>query len=382
MDQNQQAAAIPSQTRPVFEYDGRVSELFGIFLLNLLLTIVTLGIYRFWAITRIRRYLWSHMRFEGTRLSYTGKGKELFFGFLLAMTILGLFFAGAGIIAAALVPIHPGLAAIPLGFAYLCMFALYGAATFSAQRYRLSRTEWRGIRGGMEGSALRYGLVWLGYLLLVIVTLYQATPWMQVGLARARINASRFGSSAFHFEGRGGRLYPVWLAATLGNLLLLGVIVAAVTVFEWPVLAPIFEGKITGPEASSVLRRALPIIVAGIVAFSIASGLLVTWYFARLARLLIRGTSLAVTGAHGESTLRFNSTVNAGSLLWLFVSNALILVFTLGLGLPVTLHRSARYLARTTLMTGEFDANALMQSTLARPAVGEGFLQALDPGVI
>ena len=45
----------PAGTRPVFEYDGKISELFGVFLKNLMLTIITLGFYRFWAITRLRR---------------------------------------------------------------------------------------------------------------------------------------------------------------------------------------------------------------------------------------------------------------------------------------------------------------------------------------
>ena len=93
MSQTSTTAATPGEARPVLAYDGKISGLYGIFLLNLLLTIITLGIYRFWAITRIRRYLWSHMRFEDTRLSYTGKGKEMFFGFLLAMLILILLFA-------------------------------------------------------------------------------------------------------------------------------------------------------------------------------------------------------------------------------------------------------------------------------------------------
>ena len=74
MDQIQTGGAIPDDARTMLTYDGKISELFGIFLLNLLLTVVTLGIFRFWAITRIRRYLWSHMRFEDTRFTYTGKG--------------------------------------------------------------------------------------------------------------------------------------------------------------------------------------------------------------------------------------------------------------------------------------------------------------------
>ena len=57
-------------------------------MVNLLLTIVTLGIYRFWAKTRIRRYLWSQTEFLGDRFEYTGTGKELLIGFLIVFAFL------------------------------------------------------------------------------------------------------------------------------------------------------------------------------------------------------------------------------------------------------------------------------------------------------
>jgi uncharacterized membrane protein YjgN (DUF898 family) len=212
--------------------------------------------------------------------------------------------------------------------------------------------------------------------------LYQAVPWMQVGLARRRINATSFGSAAFRFEGRAGRLYPSWLAATVGNLVVLGLIVGGVAVSEWSTLAPIAHGDVSGPSADIAVRRALPVIFLAILGYSIVSGLLLTWYAARLVRLIMSGTTATVPGRRGESTLRFSSTVTAGRLLWLLFSNLLIVLLTLGFGLPIVLHRYARYLSETTQISGHFDANALVQSTLARPSVGEGFLQALDPGVV
>ena len=382
MDHTPIAGTIPADARPVLAYDGKITELFGIFLLNLLLTIITLGIFRFWAITRIRRYLWSHMRFEDTRFTYTGKGRELFLGFLLAMLILVLVFSAVGVVSVVLAKSHPVLAAIPIAAAYIGLFILFGAAHFSAQRYRLSRTEWRGIRGGMEGSALRYGLNWILYLVLVVVTLYQAIPWMQVGLARRRINASRFGSAVFHCEGRAGRLYLTWLATIVGYLVLFGLIAGIVTAAAWPLLGPVFAGTIKGPAADIAFRRAVPVIIVAILAFLILSGLLATWYYARLLRLILGNTTAVIPGRNGADTLRFSSTVTAGSLLWLVVSNFLIALLTLGLGLPIVLHRYASYVARTTRMSGTFDATALVQSTLARPSLGEGFLQALDPGIV
>ena len=69
-------------------YDGRLGDLYRIFFLNLLLTVLTLGIWRFWARTRLRRHVWQHLSLDGQRLEYTGTGGELFRGFLLALLVI------------------------------------------------------------------------------------------------------------------------------------------------------------------------------------------------------------------------------------------------------------------------------------------------------
>lgn len=370
---NDDTVVLPT-TRPVLAYDGKISELYGIFLLNLLLTIVTLGIYRFWAITRIRRYLWSHMRFQGTRFTYTGRGGELFVGFLLAMLLLAALVAVTAGLAYLAHQVHPALVAVPIVAAYILAFILFGAALYSAQRYRLSRTEWRGLRGGMSGSALRYGVAVLLYTLGTIFTLYQLVPWMQVGLARRRINASQFGSARFRFEGRGGALWPSWIATLLGNVALLAAVGAICGALAWPILQPVILEQTTGPEAQVAMLRVLPIAVIGLLVFGLLAGLLSLWYFARLARMIMGGTSL--------DTLRFRSTVTARGLLWLGVSNTFLALITLGFGLPIVLHRIARFIARNTLVTGQLRPETLAQNGLASPRTGEGLLQAFDPGIV
>ena len=66
----------------------RKPGLVGIVVKNLVLTVITLGIYRFWARTRLRRYFWSNITISGEPLEYTGTGRELFVGFLIALAVL------------------------------------------------------------------------------------------------------------------------------------------------------------------------------------------------------------------------------------------------------------------------------------------------------
>ena len=120
-----------------FGFDGNWQDFAKIAFPNLLLTIVTLGIYRFWATTRERKYLWSHSRFVDERLEWTGTGKELFIGFAL---VLGLFVLPVfllNLVAQSLIARGYELAGAILGILpLLLLFYLTGLARFRAARWQ------------------------------------------------------------------------------------------------------------------------------------------------------------------------------------------------------------------------------------------------------
>src|SRR5579859_3627656 len=134
-----------------FKFFGEGGTLFGIHLVNLFLSLVTLGIYFFWGRVKLRKYLWGQIEFEGDRLSYHGTGKETLLGWLKAAVVFGIPYvalqngpkwAGAGsgvIIVGALLSTFLILVFIPM-------------AVVGARRYRLSRTAWRGIRFSFRES--------------------------------------------------------------------------------------------------------------------------------------------------------------------------------------------------------------------------------------
>jgi uncharacterized membrane protein YjgN (DUF898 family) len=190
------------------ECTARAGELARIALVNALLTIVTLGIYRFWAKTRVRRYLWSHTSLLGDAFEYAGTGGELFRGFLVVLFLVLLpLFAYNWAVNLLIGPERPGPYFAAMAPWYAAIFFLVGVATHRARRYRFSRTSWRGVRAAQQGSAARYGAKYLGFVLLDLATLGWTYPWTNTRLTAALTNDAWFGDRRFAFAASAKPLY-------------------------------------------------------------------------------------------------------------------------------------------------------------------------------
>ena len=197
------------------------------------LVVVTLGIYRFWLATDVRRFLWSNTEISGDTLEYNGLATELLIGFLFAVAILVplyMVFALAAL-ELELVAITPTL----IGFVLLVLLGEY--ALYRARRYRLTRTVFRGLRFDQHGSPWRYAAYALVCWGIVIVTLGLAYPWTQAFIERFKMRHTSYGDLQGRFEGSGLALFlrglPMWL-------LVVGVpviaIVAMARLIDWDML--------------------------------------------------------------------------------------------------------------------------------------------------
>ena len=192
-------------------FDGSRKPLFWLLLRNLGLTIVTLGIYRFWAKTRVRQFFWRHTKLLDEPLEYLGTGAELFVGFLIAIVILvplaaiysllGFFSVG-----------QPFALSLAIDIVYYMLLAfLVQVAIHRMRRYRLTRTAWRGVRFGLDGSSIRYALISFGYGILSTMTLSLAHPWLRVATMKYFFNNARFGTAPLSLEASGRWLFKRWL---------------------------------------------------------------------------------------------------------------------------------------------------------------------------
>lgn len=202
-------ARLAGAERP--RYLGRRWALFGIALGRALITILTLGVGRFWMITRIRRYLWSSIEVGGAPLEYTGRAGEKLIGFLIAVVILAVY----------LMVVNLALTFVGLSFfqgnplalqlPILALVPLAPWAQYRARRYILARTRWRGIRFGMGPGAWGYVARSLWWSLLTLLTLGFLYPLMQMRLARFTTQRSFFGDLGFEQRGSWIPLLKSWL---------------------------------------------------------------------------------------------------------------------------------------------------------------------------
>jgi len=198
------------------------------------LLIVTLGLYRFWLMTDVRRFLWANTEIDGETLEYAGTPLELLTGFLVAIAILvpvyaGFFLAALNI---GLLGELTGIGAF-LGLAVLGQFAIY-----RARRYRLTRTIFRGLRFTQSGSAWIYALRAVGWWILTALTCGLAYPFQLASLERYKMRHTQYGTLPGRFTGSGFGLLlrglPMWLLV-VGPLAL--TVVVFVDSVDWNALA-------------------------------------------------------------------------------------------------------------------------------------------------
>ncbi|HTH15806.1 MAG TPA: YjgN family protein [Magnetospirillum sp.] len=342
-----------------FSHVGGTGAVIRLSLVNLLLNIVTLSLWRFWGKTRVRRLLWSGTVAWGDPAEYTGKGGELFIGFLLALFLvfLPLVIAMAALqaqVQSGQMWAGPGIFIVQVLFVVLA-----GAGLYRARRYQLSRTLWRGIRGGQQGSALRYGalMLWVG--VASLFTLGWAWPWGEMKLARYRMDNTTFGDSRFSCEAKAKPLYRrfalLWLS---GIVFFAGIVAAGVAISQ----------RLNKPEDSvGVIALAyVALILWGLLTVAVPYA----WYRAGFYRQLADHTRYCGAAFTLEAT--------AGSLIRLAFGNAVVAFLSLGVLRPWTALRTFRYVCQHLRVVGEPDWERVGQSTDKAPGVGEGLAAVFD----
>ena len=353
------------RTRRVHFY-GSGGTLFGIHVVNVLLTLVTLGVYYFWAKVRIRAYLLGQTEVEGDRFAFHGRGRELLVGWLKALAIFGLPLLVLGT-APELLGAGQATRVVAGVLSYTVILVFLPVAMVGARRYRLSRTSWRGIRLSFRGRTVDFIRLFVGGALLSMVTLGLFYPFFEARRYAFMTSHAYFGNRPFRFDGRGWDLfvsYAIAAAVTIGGGAAVAVAIA-VAVWVVPALVPavvpetVFAAVAFAAAAVSVGT----LVVAGLVWF---------WLSARKQRYFWDHT--------GFGSARFRSTVTGRALLKLTVGNVVLLILTLGLAWPWVTVRRARFAVRYLAIEGDPDLAGVQQDAQTATATGEELAGFLDVG--
>lgn len=336
-----------------FAFAGKAKEYFGIWIVNVLLTIVTLGIYSAWAKVRRNRYFYGSTVLLGRAFDYHARGKQILigrlivFGALIALNII-----------ASLVPILVLLPTVVVLIALPWLVAK--GLRFSARvtSYRNVRFDFVGGAGGAFKAFIVGGL-------LAVLTLGILAPLASRWVARYVGTNLRYGGKPFDTDPKLGALYASWFLSLL--VAVLGLAVVAVLAFvSLPSLQLLFDaGDAAAPEPQLSMIAAA---VLGYISFFIVIGIAGTFYRAGVRNAV--WSSSTFEGRH-----IFLSDVSRRRYTWIAVSNVIVTILTLGLMRPWAAVRMARYQAEHTGVTIVGDVGDLIGRIESQgSAVGSEFI--------
>jgi len=321
-----QAAASAERKPMAFRFNGRGGEYFKIWIVNILLSILTLGIYSAWAKVRNHRYFYSNTFIGEHSLEYLANPVAILKGRIVA----ALFVAGY-VLSGQFMP------QLSLVFMLIFLVAMPWLVCKSLA-FRNRNTAFRNIRFGFDGTYKEALVVFVLLPIAAGLTLMLLAPYAFYRQKRFIVEHSRYGTTPFEPDFVARDFYTIFLRA-------LGLLVLAALAVMIPVVGPL-------------------------VAMAV--------YLFLFAYVTAKTTNLVFNNSRVKGN-GFDSRLEVGRLLGLYITNWFIVALTLGLGLPWAKVRLARYRAEClTLMTdGSLDSFIAGEEKYVS-AIGEEIGNAFD----
>ena len=315
--------AQPAQRVYPLGFKGEGGAYFGIVIVNMILTFLTLGLYYPWAKAKQLQFLYGATEFENSRFEFHGTGKEMFKGFIKAVLIMVIIYGG--FIAA----IYLKMPIAAIIWFYIGILLLIPIAIHGSYKYRMSRTSWRGIRFGYRGKRGEFFGLFFKELFFTIVSLGLYGAWFSMNIRNYVLSNIRFGNAEFRYRGRGSDYFLINIKGYFFTILTLGIYMF--------------------------------------------------WWQKELFNYYINQLSLH----HNDQEIRFRSTATGGDFAGLMIVNFFLLIITLGIGYPWILTRTLKFVFSKIEMTGNIDIDQLVQTESAyTDATGEDISDMLDLGFV
>ncbi len=385
-----QQQSSPDVNYPV-RFNGSGGEYFKIWIVNILLTIVTLYIYSAWAKVRTRRYFYGNTLLDNSPFEYHANGRQLLPGRLIAIALV------------ALIALGEYLSVYIVAGAYVFLIVVTPWAICRSTQFNARMTSYRNVRLGFTGTVANY----YRYLLIVpliiflvpagviaaihfsgqidrptamqflpigILAVYLCWPWIHCRLSAYSIDNTRYGTAPFDTDLSARRFYRVYLGSIAVTLM----IIAALSLLGGAIYALANYAKavdlfdVTSVQNDVRQQLSIAAIFAMYVVLIAIGNFTSAYVTARLRNYQYNRTLL-------DGRFQLSSTVRTRPLWWLTFSNLLMIVFTLGIAYPWAAVRKARFFADNTSVISQFSADQFVaDQEQATSAYGEEFGDAFD----
>jgi uncharacterized membrane protein YjgN (DUF898 family) len=306
-----------------FKYFGAGLEFAIIYFKNILLTIITIGLYYPWAKVELLKYHYQSTELDNSRFLFHATGKEVFKGFIKIYAILIALYAF--LIYASQRQNLTLITTASILF-YMFLLLLIPLAIHGSVRYRASKSSWKGIHFKYLGDRKELFLLYIKGLFLTIITLGIYGAWLQVDLRKYVLRNLRFGDLSFRFNGSGGQLF--WI--TVKFILLI-------------------------------------YITLGIYGF---------WYYKNIVKFYVDNLEISQNG----KPVNFECNIKTADIVELLVINFFLLVFSLGLATPWVTVRTFKFILRFITIKEGLDTESIQQVSYDDydDATGDDFMDFLD----
>jgi uncharacterized membrane protein YjgN (DUF898 family) len=374
---------MPSDSQTAIEFKGTGLEYFKIWIVNLILSILTLGIYSAWATVRKERYMYGNTLLEGSSFEYHASPITILKGRLIAVALFIVYTVVSQISPEAAIIFIPALiVASP--------WIIWRSIKFNAKI-----SSFRNVHFGFEGvlsKSYLYFLVipfLLPFLLLPLVgssilTIFSGSfeesflimlvvgylafilliPFIKKITMDYYIDNHRYGQGSFSttlLTSKFYAIYGLFILAVIG----VGIITSVVMGLFLGGIETVFE---QGPAPESVLSI---VFVVYLLLF-----IIMFWSKAYLATR-VRNYVYANTKLDGE--IQLGSSLEVMPFFWIYLSNFLLILFTLGLAYPWAVIRVTKYTAETISVTNTgYLEHFISQQQEKQSALGDEMGDAFD----
>lgn len=312
-----------------FEFSGRTGEYFRIWIVNVALSIVTLGIYSAWATVRTRRYFYAHTRVANAPFEYHARPVPILIGRAIAFTVFLAY-----VLAEAFFPL-----ALPLIF--VAVAALIPFVVVRSLRFRARYSAWRGIRFRFRGRYFDAYKYYLFAMPLVLISFGLLYPLIKAWQKQYMVGNHHFGEHRFEVGSLTESFYRTYAIAWVAGIGLLFLMFLGMMVSAFALPEPV--------DAESTVEGAAMMVAS----FTMIVGVYLSMFLIGL--FIYTRVTNAVYGRTRLDEFGFRSRLSATDMAWLYFSNTLAIIATLGLAIPWARIRMARYRASRLKLTGPDD---------------------------